>query len=117
MHNFGLFLGVVNTALMRKQALKTSLSFSSSVRSNLVWTNRNSFPRTYSEDQSRSGSGHFVCYSLPQRTVVKIHGYDTNSFLQGLVTNDMDRLEDERCMYSHMLNVQGRTLYDVIFYR
>lgn len=114
MHNLGSFLGVVNTALMRKQAVKTFLSLSS-VRSNLVWANF--LLRTYSQDQATSGSGSFVCYSLPQRTLVKIHGHDTNSFLQGLVTNDMELLEDERCMYSHMLNVQGRTLYDIMFYR
>ncbi|XP_012683296.2 putative transferase CAF17 homolog, mitochondrial [Clupea harengus] len=116
MHNLGLFLGAVNTALMRKQALKTFLTLSS-VRRTLVWTNvQNSLLRTYSQDKSKTGSSNFVVYSLLHRTLVKIHGHETSSFLQGLVTNDMEQLEDERCMYAHMLNVQGRTLYDIIFY-
>ncbi|XP_041951050.1 putative transferase CAF17 homolog, mitochondrial [Alosa sapidissima] len=113
MLNLGFLPGVVNTA-MRTQAVKTFLTLSS-VRT-LVWTNKKLQLRTYSQDQAKSGSANFVYYSLPHRTLVKINGHETNSFLQGLVTNDMELLEDERCMYSHMLNVQGRTLYDLIFY-
>ncbi|XP_062385681.1 putative transferase CAF17 homolog, mitochondrial [Sardina pilchardus] len=114
MLNLGFLSGVVNTA-MRTQAVKTFLTLSS-VRRTLVWTNKQSQLRTYSQDHAKSGSANFVCYSLPHRTLVKIYGHETNSYLQGLVTNDMELLEDERCMYSHMLNVQGRTLYDLILY-
>ncbi|KAL2097336.1 hypothetical protein ACEWY4_006543 [Coilia grayii] len=115
MHHLSLFLGVVNPTLMKKQAVKTFLIFSS-VRKSLVWNNQNSIHRTYSEDQSKARPAHFICYSLPHRAVVKIHGRDRNSFLQGIITNDMELLDDERCMYAHMLNVQGRTLYDIILY-
>lgn len=65
-------------------------------------------------------SGKFVCYHLPSRAIVKIEGEETSTFLQGLITNDMGLLVDERelsAMYSHMLSVQGRTLYDIILYR
>lgn len=65
-------------------------------------------------------SGQFVCYHLPHRTIVKIEGQETSTFLQGLITNDMGLLVEEpeqSAMYSHMLSVQGRTLYDIILYR
>lgn len=65
-------------------------------------------------------SGQFVCYHLPHRTIVKIEGQETSTFLQGLITNDMRLLVEEpeqSAMYSHMLSVQGRTLYDIILFR
>lgn len=67
----------------------------------------------------RDVTGQFVCYQLPHRTILKIQGQDTSPFLQGIITNDMDLLEEpaQRAMYSHMLNVQGRTLFDIMLYR
>lgn len=65
-------------------------------------------------------SGQFVCYHLPHRTILKIQGQETSTFLQGLITNDMGLLVDEpeqSAIYSHMLSVQGRTLYDIMLYR
>ncbi|XP_053185876.1 putative transferase CAF17 homolog, mitochondrial [Scomber japonicus] len=72
--------------------------------------------RKYSQD--KSVAGQFVCYHLNNRTLLKIQGHDTSSFLQGIITNDMELLEEpaQRVMYSHMLNVQGRTLYDIMLY-
>ncbi|XP_032388375.1 putative transferase CAF17 homolog, mitochondrial [Etheostoma spectabile] len=60
----------------------------------------------------------FVCHHLPHRTLLKIQGQDTSPFLQGIITNDMGLLEVPglSAMYSHMLNVQGRTLYDIMLY-
>ncbi|XP_069013706.1 putative transferase CAF17 homolog, mitochondrial [Embiotoca jacksoni] len=76
--------------------------------------------RRYSQDTGSRGhaAGRFVCYHLPHRTLLKIQGRDTSPFLQGIITNDMELLkEPERtAMYSHMLNVQGRTLYDIMLY-
>lgn len=65
-------------------------------------------------------SGQFVCYHLPHRTIVKIQGQETSTFLQGVITNDMGLLvedPEQSAMYSHMLSVQGRTLYDIMLYR
>ena len=61
----------------------------------------------------------YVCYSLPHRTLLRLEGQDTSSFLQGIITNDTGLLAEPgpRAVYSHMLNVQGRTLYDIILYR
>lgn len=67
---------------------------------------------------SRDVPGEFVCYHLPHRTLLKLQGQDTSPFLQGIITNDMGLLEEpgRTAMYSHMLNVQGRTLYDIMLY-
>ncbi|KAI4905352.1 hypothetical protein NFI96_022274 [Prochilodus magdalenae] len=57
------------------------------------------------------------CFRLPCRSLLHIHGADTASFLQGIITNDMKLLEEDlQALYAHMLNVQGRTLYDIIIY-
>ncbi|XP_035489479.2 putative transferase CAF17 homolog, mitochondrial [Scophthalmus maximus] len=60
----------------------------------------------------------FVCYRLSHRSLLKIQGPDTSPFLQGIITNDAGLLEERgaAAMYSHMLNVQGRTLYDILLY-
>ncbi|CAI9580488.1 unnamed protein product [Staurois parvus] len=57
------------------------------------------------------------CYPLREhRGLLRLRGPNTPAFLQGLVTNDTERLE-EGAVYAHLLNVQGRSLYDVILYR
>ncbi|XP_061588431.1 putative transferase CAF17 homolog, mitochondrial [Cololabis saira] len=73
----------------------------------------------FSHDAGKHGNPtQFTCYHLPHRTLLKIQGQDASPFLQGLVTNDMELLEEpgQAAMYSHMLNVQGRTLYDILLY-
>ncbi|KAM9349358.1 putative transferase CAF17 homolog, mitochondrial [Symphorus nematophorus] len=72
--------------------------------------------RRYS--QGTGSGGQFVCYELSHRTLLKIQGQDTSPLLQGIITNDMGLLEEPglTAMYSHMLNVQGRTLYDIMLY-
>lgn len=62
------------------------------------------------------GPAHWVCYDLPHRKLLRLQGADTRTFLQGLITNDVTALRDRAALYSHLLNVQGRTLYDVILY-
>ncbi|CAL1579451.1 unnamed protein product [Knipowitschia caucasica] len=59
------------------------------------------------------------CFPLSHRALLKIHGPDTSAFLQGIITNDMRLLEEpeQATLYSHLLNVQGRTLFDVLLYR
>ncbi|XP_049602649.1 putative transferase CAF17 homolog, mitochondrial isoform X1 [Syngnathus scovelli] len=60
-----------------------------------------------------------ACYCLDHRALVRIQGAEVSAFLQGLVTNDVYKLEEAAvgAMYTHMLNVQGRTLYDIVMYR
>ncbi|XP_054847736.1 putative transferase CAF17, mitochondrial [Eublepharis macularius] len=63
------------------------------------------------------------CFPL-DRALLRLQGQETGPFLQGLLTNDVTRLlgaggasEAPRAQYAHLLNVQGRCLYDVILYR
>ena len=53
---------------------------------------------------------------LSHRSVVKLSGSDSANFLQGLVTNDVDKLSDNKCMYAAMLNNKGRVMHDLIMY-
>lgn len=74
--------------------------------------------REYSRKASKNAVVQYICYNLPHRTLLKIQGQDTSPFLQGLITNDMQLFEEpeRKTMYAHLLNVQGRTLYDIILY-
>ncbi|XP_045588384.1 putative transferase CAF17 homolog, mitochondrial [Procambarus clarkii] len=52
------------------------------------------------------------------RSLVQIQGTEAAEFLQGLITNDINHLEDgAKSMYSMLLNTQGRVLFDTIIYR
>ncbi|KAJ6655066.1 hypothetical protein lerEdw1_005970 [Lerista edwardsae] len=63
------------------------------------------------------------CFAL-SRALLRLHGPETETFLQGLLTNDVTQLAvvggpsvSPGAQYAHALNVQGRCLYDVILYR
>ncbi len=55
---------------------------------------------------------------LTERKLLRIKGRDTNKFLQGIITNDINCLVDghSEMMYTMFLNVQGRVLYDAFLY-
>ncbi|XP_007232518.3 putative transferase CAF17 homolog, mitochondrial [Astyanax mexicanus] len=74
-------------------------------------------PENPARDQSAAAP--LRCFRLPGRSLLHIRGPDTCAYLQGIITNDMNLLQEEeerRALYAHMLNVQGRTLYDIIIY-
>lgn len=50
---------------------------------------------------------------LPDRTIIAVAGDDRVTFLQGLVTNDVTRL-DGRAVWSALLTAQGKYLHDFI---
>ena len=54
--------------------------------------------------------------ALPHRAVLRVTGPQAAPFLQGLVTNDMELLEEEgrRSLYCAFLNTGGRVLFDAI---
>ncbi|KAM5299586.1 putative transferase CAF17, mitochondrial [Ctenodactylus gundi] len=66
-------------------------------------------------------------FRLHERGVLRVRGPDAASFLLGLLTNELPLPGPEDCAvpppaparaaYAHFLNVQGRTLYDVLVYR
>lgn len=47
-----------------------------------------------------------------QRGVIAIAGEDRRAFLQGLVSNDVQRVSAERALYAALLTPQGRFLHD-----
>jgi folate-binding protein YgfZ len=54
--------------------------------------------------------GRFVV--LEDRAVLAIAGPDRESFLQGLISNDVTRVSDERAIYAAFLTAQGKYLHD-----
>ncbi len=55
--------------------------------------------------------------SLDDRGVVSVSGADTAGFLQGLLTNDVERLEPGEARYAGLLTPQGKILFDMIVVR
>jgi folate-binding protein YgfZ len=51
---------------------------------------------------------------LNNRSVLAISGPQASKFLQGLITNDMDRLETQRAIYAALLTPQGKILFDFL---
>jgi len=49
---------------------------------------------------------------LQNRGLIHIEGEDRYRFLQGLVSNDMDRLPEQKVLYSCLLTAQGKFLHD-----
>ena len=56
------------------------------------------------------------CTLLTQRGLARLGGPDARSFLQGLVSNDVDLLDDGHPLYAALLTAQGRYLFDFILY-
>lgn len=50
--------------------------------------------------------------NLPNRSAIIISGSDRFSFLQGLVTNNVEMVKDGRLVYSCLLSPQGKFLFD-----
>ena len=48
----------------------------------------------------------------PERAVLRMAGADARTVLQGVVTNDVERLAPERAVYAALLTPQGKYLFD-----
>lgn len=52
------------------------------------------------------------------RSLVQVQGSEAAAFLQGLITNDVEHLEEgATSMFSMLLNTQGRILFDSLIYK
>ncbi len=51
-------------------------------------------------------------YKLEQRSLIKICGKDKFSFLQGIISNDIENLKKKSAIYSSILSPQGRFISD-----
>ncbi len=54
---------------------------------------------------------------LRDRAVVRVSGEDAAGFLQGLLTNDVERLEPGEARYAALLSPQGKILFDMFVVR
>lgn len=53
---------------------------------------------------------------LKTRSIIEISGEDRKKFLQGLVTNNVNKVSKENLIYAVMLNSMGRFLYDFFIF-
>jgi len=53
---------------------------------------------------------------LTDRGVLAIHGPETRTFLQGIITNDITRVDRTRSIYAALLTPQGKFLFDFIIH-
>jgi folate-binding protein YgfZ len=55
---------------------------------------------------------HCLAAPLPARGVVRVAGTDARKFLQGLVTNDVEKARDGTAIHAGLLTPQGKILFD-----
>lgn len=58
----------------------------------------------------------FLYTKLPKRAFITVTGNDRLSFLQGLITQDLERIESEQLLYSCLLTPNGKFLHDFFIY-
>ncbi len=51
-------------------------------------------------------------YKLKKKKIICIKGKDANQFLQGIITNNINKLKNNRIIYSTLLSPQGKFLHD-----
>ncbi len=54
---------------------------------------------------------------LTNRSVIKVTGDDRAEFLQGLITNDINKLSEQIALYAAILTAQGKYLFDFFLYK
>lgn len=54
---------------------------------------------------------------LDDRAVLSVSGSDADGFLQGLITNDVEKLRDGSAIHAALLTPQGKYLFDFIVFR
>ena len=53
-------------------------------------------------------------YTLEDRGIIYIHGPDAKKFLQNIVSNNIEKINDETTIFSSLLTPQGKYLFDFI---
>ena len=70
----------------------------------------NSTPRSPYYEDRRMARESFV--PLDERAVLAVSGPDRRAFLQGLVSNDVEKLAPQHALYAALLTAQGKYLHD-----
>ncbi|TAH35611.1 MAG: folate-binding protein [Alphaproteobacteria bacterium] len=50
---------------------------------------------------------------LPNRQIISVSGVDAKSFLQGLISNDIEQVSGDKSIYAAFLSAQGKFLHDL----
>jgi folate-binding protein YgfZ len=53
-------------------------------------------------------------YILEDRGILYVNGLDANEFLQNLITNDINKVDDKNSCFASLLTPQGKYLYDFL---
>ena len=53
-------------------------------------------------------------YILDDRAILYINGEDTKEFLQNLISNDINKVNEEMSCFTSLLTPQGKFLYEFI---
>ncbi|KAH8407160.1 hypothetical protein KR222_009558 [Zaprionus bogoriensis] len=78
------------------------------------------YMRHFSKVPTPRANSAYTLEPLKKRELIRVHGDEVVPFLQGLVTNDVSRLQDPNgpaSIYALFLNRGGRLMYDTIIYR
>src|SRR6478672_6594364 len=83
----------------------------------LQWRKTGLFDSVRPCKRARSRPMHKKAAMLEDRGVLSVSGADATSFLQGLLTNDVERLQQSEARYAALLTPQGKILFDMIVVR
>ena len=56
-------------------------------------------------------------YKLKKKNIICIEGKDATPFLQGIITNNINKLRTNRAIYSTLLSPQGKLLHDFFLFK
>ena len=54
--------------------------------------------------------------ALKDRSIIELRGPDSKEFLQGLISNDIHKIANDKLIYCAMLSPKGRFLYDFFIF-
>ncbi|MEL6979672.1 MAG: folate-binding protein [Pseudomonadota bacterium] len=70
-----------------------------------------------SHNAAPASSAEIMLLAAPERSILSVAGADAESFLQGLLTNDVAAASAERAVYAALLTPQGKFLADALLWR
>lgn len=73
-------------------------------------------PSDKTMDEGVRGMGEAGYVHLDDRGVVALSGPERRPFLQGLISNDVDRLDRGRALFAALLTPQGKFLFELLLY-
>lgn len=77
-----------------------------------------SHQRLYAMRHNSNQADGKILERLNDRSILRVSGNESSTFLQGLITNDMKHLaEGASNIYTLFLNIKGRVMYDAIVYK